>query len=95
MSGTAMPDEVMLGLIAREGLWLFAQGVLTFLVPVLAVALVVGLVQTILSISEQSLSFLPKLMALVVMLALMGERVLRGLAEFMESGLIDMVGAIR
>jgi flagellar biosynthetic protein FliQ len=90
-----MPDDRMMAAVAREGVQLFATGAATFLVPVLIVAVTVGLVQTILSISEQSLSFLPKLMALVVMLVIAGERVMRALANFLESGLLDMVGAIR
>ncbi|WP_416908951.1 MAG: flagellar biosynthetic protein FliQ [Polymorphobacter sp.] len=90
-----MPDDRMMAALARDAVQLFATGAATFLVPVLIVAVTVGLVQTILSISEQSLSFLPKLMALVVMMVIAGERVMRALANFLESGLIDMVGAIR
>jgi flagellar biosynthetic protein FliQ len=93
--GADMPDDLMMAALARDGVQLFATGAATFLVPVLIVAVTVGLVQTILSISEQSLSFLPKLMSLVVMMVIAGERVMRALANFLESGLIDMVGAIR
>jgi flagellar biosynthetic protein FliQ len=90
-----MPDDRMLSAITRDGVLLFAGSAATFLVPVLVVAVVVGLVQTILSVSEQSLSFLPKLMTLVAVLGLAGERVMVGLAGFLEAGLLDMVGAIR
>ncbi|MBB6226334.1 flagellar biosynthetic protein FliQ [Polymorphobacter multimanifer] len=90
-----MPDDRMMAALTRDAVQMFATGALIFLVPVLIVAVVVGLVQTILSISEQSLSFLPKLMTLVAMLLLAGERVMHGLANLLESGLIDMVGAIR
>jgi len=64
-----------------------------FLVPVLIVAVVVGLVQTILSVSESSLSFLPKLLTLVAVMAIAGESVMQGLADFLSSCLLDMVGA--
>lgn len=90
-----MPDDRMMAALARDGVQMFATSAATFLVPVLVVAVVVGLVQTILSISEQSLSFLPKLMTLVAVLVVAGESVMRGLANFLETGLLDMVGAIR
>jgi flagellar biosynthesis protein FliQ len=89
------PDEVMLGDLAREAVLLFAGSAALFLVPMLVVAIVVGLVQTIFSVQESSISFLPKLMALVLMIAISGEGLMLGLADFLERGLIDMVGAIR
>lgn len=90
-----MPDDRMMAALTRDAVQLFATGAATFLVPVLVVAVVVGLVQTILSISEQSLSFLPKLLTLVAVMAVAGGGVMQALAGFLETGLIDMVGAIR
>ncbi len=90
-----MPDDRVLAELTRAAVMLFAQSAATFLVPVLVVAVLVGLVQTIVSVNETSLSFLPKLAALVVTMAVAGETVMRGLADFMTSGLADMVGAIR
>jgi flagellar biosynthetic protein FliQ len=95
MTGAPAPDEVMLGDLAREAVLLFAGGAATFLVPMLVVAVLVGLVQTIFSVQESSISFLPKLAVLVVMIALAGEGLMLGLADFLEAGLADMVGAIR
>jgi flagellar biosynthetic protein FliQ len=89
-----MPDDLMMAALTRDAVLLFASGAATFLLPVLIVAIVVGLLQTILSVSEQSLSFLPKLLTLVAVIGIAGERVMTGLANFLESGLIDMVGAI-
>lgn len=89
------PDDVMLADLAREAVLMFAGSAATFLVPLLAVAIVVGLVQTIFSVQESSIPFLPKLAALVLMLFIAGEGVLLGLADFLEHGLVDMVGAIR
>lgn len=90
-----MPDDRMLVAITRAAVLLFAQSAAVFLVPILIVAVVVGLVQTILSVSETSLSFLPKLLTLVAMMAIAGGGVMQALGDFMESGLLDMVGAIR
>lgn len=96
MSGlTPAPDEVMLGALAREAVLLFAGGAATFLVPMLVVAVLVGLIQTIFSVQEASLSFLPKLAVLVLMIAIAGEGLMLGLGDYLESGLADMVGAIR
>ncbi|GGE20831.1 hypothetical protein GCM10011529_29310 [Polymorphobacter glacialis] len=90
-----MPDDRMLVAITRAAVILFAESTAVFLVPILVVAVVVGLVQTILSVSETSLSFLPKLLTLVAVMAIAGDSVMRALGDFMESGLLDMVGAIR
>lgn len=91
----AMPDDVALAAITRAAVMLFAQSAAVFLVPVLVVAVVVGLVQTILSVQESSLSFLPKLLTLVAVMAIAGDGVMQALGDFLETGLIDMVGAIR
>ena len=50
--------------------------------PVLGVALLVGLVQAATSISEATLSFVPKLVAAGVALALFGALMLRLLSDF-------------
>ena len=90
-----MPDDRMLATLTRTAVLLFTQSTATFLVPVLAVAIVVGLVQTVLSVQESSLSFLPKLLTLVAVMGIAGESVMRGLGDFLTGGLLDMVGAIR
>lgn len=90
-----MPDDRVLVEVTRAAVMLFAQSAATFLVPILIVAVVIGLVQTILSVSESSLSFLPKLMTLVAMMAIAGDSIMQALGDFMTGGLLDMVSAIR
>ena len=90
-----MPDDRVLEELTRAAVLLFAQDAALFLVPILIVAVVVGLVQTIFSVNENSLSFLPKLATLIAMMAIAGGAVMQGLGDFMTGGLIDMVGAIR
>ena len=90
-----MPDDRVLVEVTRAAVMLFAQTAATFLVPILVVAVVVGLVQTILSVSETSLSFLPKLLTLVAVMAVAGDSVMQALGDFMTGGLIDIVSAIR
>jgi flagellar biosynthetic protein FliQ len=95
MSAGDLPDDRVLVELTRAAVLLFAQDAAIFLVPVLAVAVAVGLVQTIVSVSETSLSFLPKLLTLVGVMAVAGAGVFQGLGDFLTYGLIDMVGAIR
>jgi flagellar biosynthetic protein FliQ len=95
VSAGDMPDDRVLVEVSRAAVMLFAHTAATFLVPILIVAVVVGLVQTILSVSETSLSFLPKLMTLVAVMAVAGDSVMQALADLMTGGLLDMVGAIR
>ncbi len=90
-----MPDDRVLAELTRAAVLLFAQNAALFLVPILIVAVVVGLVQTILSVSESSLSFLPKLTTLIVVMGIAGDSVMRGLGDFLTGGLLDIIGAIR
>jgi flagellar biosynthetic protein FliQ len=90
-----MPDDRVLVELTRAAVMLFAEDAAIFLVPVLVVAVAVGLVQTIVSVSETSLSFLPKLLTLVGVMAIAGAGVFQGLEDFLTDGLLDMVGAIR
>jgi flagellar biosynthetic protein FliQ len=88
------PDEALLADLAREAVLLFSTQAVQFLAPVLLVAVLVGLVQTVFSIQESSLSFLPKLAALVAVLAIAGDATMAALADFLRAGLADMVGAL-
>lgn len=90
-----MPDDRVLVEVTRAAVLLFAQVAATFLVPILVVAVIVGLLQTILSVSETSLSFLPKLLTLVAVMAVVGDSVMQALGDFMTGGLLDIVSAIR
>lgn len=57
--------------------------------PVLLIALIVGLVVSIIQaatqIQEQTLSFVPKLLAIILSLVLMGNFMMNSLIEFTES----------
>lgn len=70
--------------IAQEALWL----IILISAPVLLVTLVVGLVvsifQTVTSIQEQTLTFVPKILAVFVTLMLVGGWMLNEVTSFME-----------
>lgn len=68
--------------IARSTLWI----ILKVSAPMLGVSLIVGLIvsifQTITSINEQTLTFLPKLFAIFMVLILAGSWILNNLTSF-------------
>lgn len=68
--------------IARETLWVIVK----VSAPMLGVSLIVGLIisifQTITSINEQTLTFLPKLIAIFAVLVLAGSWILNSLTSY-------------
>lgn len=66
----------------RGTMWVIVELVGPAVLPALAVGLVVGLVQAATSISEATLSFVPKLIVTLVTLALFGAMMLRVLSDF-------------
>lgn len=88
-------DDRLLAEVGREAMLLFAADATLMLAPILVAALVFGLVQTIFSLQEASLTFLPKLAAFVGAAMLGGNAVMRHLSDLFSRGLIDMVGALQ
>ena len=66
-----MNEDVVLQ-VGREALFLIVSLAGPLLLAALAVGLIVGVLQAATQIQEQTLSFIPKLLALVVALVLMG-----------------------
>ena len=87
-------DDGVLVDTARAAVGLFAGMATALLVPVLIAAIVVGVVQTAMSISEQTLSFLPKLAVLALVLIVGGGTAMRTLGDFATGGLTDIVVAL-
>ncbi|ENL4570785.1 flagellar biosynthetic protein FliQ, partial [Pseudomonas aeruginosa] len=73
-----MTPEVALDLF-REALWLTALIVGVLVVPSLLVGLVVAMFQAATQINEQTLSFLPRLMVILLTLIVLGPWLLRQL----------------
>ena len=67
---------------ARGSLWVLAQLISPVVLPALAVGLIVGLLQAATSISESTLSFVPKLIAVLAGLMLAGAFMMRLLSDF-------------
>ncbi len=87
-------DDGVLVDSARAAVTLFAGTATLMLAPVMIAAVVVGVIQTAMSISEQTLSFLPKLAILALVLIIAGGTVMRQLGDFATGTLGDIVVAL-
>ena len=67
---------------ARDSLWVLVQMIAPVVLPALAMGLLVGLVQAATSISEATLSFVPKLVTVLVCLLFFGALMMRVLIDF-------------
>ena len=79
-----MTPEVALDLF-REALWLTAMIVGVLVVPSLLVGLVVAMFQAATQINEQTLSFLPRLMVILLTLIVLGPWLLRQLMDYTQT----------
>lgn len=83
-------------LLDETGRMLVVAGLIcaVLLVPMMIVGLIVGIVQAATSISEQSLSFVPKLIALVLCIVVFGAAVVELLTSFTAElfGVIEHMG---
>ncbi len=68
--------------LAQQALWITALVAAPLLIGALVVGLVIGVVQAATSINEQTLSFVPKLIVVAVLLALLGGTMLTLIADF-------------
>jgi flagellar biosynthetic protein FliQ len=68
--------------IGREALWMVALISAPLLLAALGIGLLIGIIQAATSINEMTLSFIPKLVALVVVIYLFGSWQLSVLTDF-------------
>ena len=69
--------------VAREALWLVLKTSAPMLVISLIVGLIISVFQTVTSIQEQTLTFVPKLVAIFIVLLLCGNWILKTMVDFM------------
>lgn len=69
-------------LVARETLWVILQASLPLLIISLIVGLIVSLFQTLTSIQEQTLTFVPKLLAIFMSLMLLGSWIANTIGDY-------------
>lgn len=77
-------DENMLLELLRRTLFLIIKVSAPMLLVSLIIGLVVSILQTVTSIQEQTLTFVPKLLGIFLVLMLFGNWIFRSVTEFME-----------
>lgn len=70
--------------IAREAIFTIIKVAAPILVVSLIVGLIVSILQTVTSIQEQTLTFVPKLIAILLVILLFGNWMLTTIKEFMQ-----------
>ncbi len=70
--------------IAREAFWLIIKCSAPMLLVSLTIGLLVSIFQTVTSIQEQTLTFVPKMLGIFLTLMLCGGWILHNIVEFIE-----------
>lgn len=84
-----MTPEVAVDLF-RESLWLTAMIVAVIVVPSLLVGLLVAMFQAATQINEQTLSFLPRLLVILMTLIVAGPWLVRELMEYSQTLIMNI-----
>ena len=88
-----MNPEIVMD-IGRHALWVTVLLAAPLLLSALAVGLIIGLFQAATQIQEQTLSFIPKLISLVVALLVGGNWMINTLIDFTTRLFLDIPGLI-
>ena len=70
--------------VARQTIWVIVKTSVPLLLVSMIVGLIISLFQTLTSIQEQTLTFVPKLLAIMIALMLMGNWILNEIVSFMQ-----------
>lgn len=68
--------------VARETLWIIIKVSAPLLVVSLIVGLIISIFQTVTSIQEQTLTFVPKLLAIFLVIMLTGNWIMKTIVDF-------------
>ncbi len=79
-----MDDTASLLSLADRMLWVTALAAAPILIATLAIGLVVGIIQAATSVNEQTLTFVPKLAVIALVLVLFGSAMLGLVGDFMK-----------
>lgn len=69
--------------LATQTIWLIIKCSAPILIVSLIVGLIISIFQTVTSIQEQTLTFVPKLLAILLMVVLTGNWLMKEIANFM------------
>ncbi len=70
--------------VARQTVWLIIKCSMPLLLVSLVVGLLISIFQTVTSIQEQTLTFVPKLLIIFLMIMLIGNWLMKEMAGFLE-----------
>ena len=70
--------------VARDALWLLVLVIAPVVLPALGIGVALGMVQAATSINEQTLSFVPKLLVVLLCLALFGGMMMGLMMDFVQ-----------
>lgn len=70
--------------IAREALWVIIKASAPMLIVSLIVGLVISVFQTVTSIQEQTLTFVPKLLSIFIVIMVAGSWIMNNVVVFFE-----------
>ncbi len=70
--------------IAAQAIWLIIKCSAPMLLSSLVVGLVISIFQTVTSIQEQTLTFVPKLLTILIVLLVFGDWILNNIVMFMQ-----------
>ena len=70
--------------VARQTIWVIVKTSVPLLLVSMIVGLIITLFQTLTSIQEQTLTFVPKLLAIMIALMIMGNWLLNEIVSFMQ-----------
>ncbi len=70
--------------VARQTIWVIVKTSVPLLLVSMIVGLIISLLQTLTSIQEQTLTFVPKLLAIMIALMIMGNWLLNEIVSFMQ-----------
>ena len=70
--------------VARQTIWVIVKTSVPLLLVSMIVGLIISLFQTLTSIQEQTLTFVPKLLAIMIALMIMGNWLLNEIGSFMQ-----------
>lgn len=76
-------NEVIVIDIARQAIYLVIKTSAPMLLASLVIGLIVSILQTVTSIQEQTLTFVPKLIAIFLVIILFGNWILTSIREYM------------
>ena len=71
--------------IARQTVWVIVKTSVPLLLVSMVVGLIISLFQTLTSIQEQTLTFIPKLIAILIGIMVMGTWILNEIVAFMNT----------